>query len=252
MISFSSDKNLRGWHGFDVWQHMLMPNQTQGKGGIFYWHSSLELRSHFTLSIVSYEWVCQLPITPCRPRKVKPLVILKIPLWGTFLVINTLRPRQNGRHFAEDIFKRIFMNKNVRISINISLKFVPKGLINNIPALVQIMAWCRPGDKPLSEPMMVNLLTHICVTRPQWVKIMALLIRHRETFPEHKHFLRVILVICQHQYLINNTLFIPGIINAFINSLVQIMAWHLVAAKPLSEPVVECCRYDPQELTSVK
>ena len=31
------------------------------------------------------------------------------------------------------------------------------------------MAWHRPGDKPLSEPMMVNLLTHICVTRAQWV-----------------------------------------------------------------------------------
>ena len=34
----------------------------------------------------------------------------------------------------------------------ISMKFVPKGPINNIPALVQIMAWRRPGDKPLSEP----------------------------------------------------------------------------------------------------
>ena len=83
--------------------------------------------------------------------------------------LNTLRPRQNGRHFADDTFKHIFMNENVRISINISLKFVPKGLINNIHALVQTMAWRRPGDKPLSEPMMVNLLTHICVTRPQWV-----------------------------------------------------------------------------------
>ena len=55
--------------------------------------------------------------------------------------------------------------------IQISLKFVPKGLINNIPAFVQIMAWRRPGDKPLSEPMMVSLLTHICVTRPQWVNL---------------------------------------------------------------------------------
>ena len=53
--------------------------------------------------------------------------------------------------------------------IEISLKFVPKGLINNIPALVQKMAWRHPGDKPLSEPMMEGLLTHICVTRPQWV-----------------------------------------------------------------------------------
>ena len=81
---------------------------------------------------------------------------------------NTLRPRQHGRHFADDTFKRIFLNENVRIPIEISLKFVHKGPINNIPALVQIMACRRPGDKPLSEPMLVGSLTHICVTRPQW------------------------------------------------------------------------------------
>ena len=70
--------------------------------------------------------------------------------------INPLRPRQNGRHFADDTLNRIFLNENVKISIKISLKFVPWGPINNIPALVQIMAWRRPGDKPLSEPMMVS------------------------------------------------------------------------------------------------
>ena len=59
---------------------------------------------------------------------------------------------------------------NVWIPIEISLKFVPKSPINNIPALVQIMAWRCSGNKPLSEPMMVRLPTHICVTRPQWVK----------------------------------------------------------------------------------
>ena len=83
--------------------------------------------------------------------------------------LNTLRPRRNEQHFADDIFKRIFFNENVWISIKISLKFVSKGSINNIPALVQIMAWRRSGDKPLSEPMMVSLPTHICVMRPQWV-----------------------------------------------------------------------------------
>ena len=83
--------------------------------------------------------------------------------------VNTLRPRQNGRRFADDTFKRIFWNENVRILITISLKFIPKGPINNNPALVQIMSWRCPGDKPLSEPMMVSYLTHICVTRPQWV-----------------------------------------------------------------------------------
>ena len=72
---------------------------------------------------------------------------------------NTLRPRQNGRHFADDIFKGISLNSNVWIPINFSLKFVTKSPINNIPELVQIMAWRRPGDKPLSEPMVVCLLT---------------------------------------------------------------------------------------------
>ena len=74
---------------------------------------------------------------------------------------NTLRPRQNGRHFADDPFKCIILSETVRISINISLKFVPKGQINNIPSLVQIMAWRRPGDKPLSEPMMVRLPSYM-------------------------------------------------------------------------------------------
>ena len=44
-----------------------------------------------------------------------------------------------------------------------SFKFVPKIPINNIPALVQIMAFRLVGTKPLSEPMMVSLLMHIHV-----------------------------------------------------------------------------------------
>ena len=84
-------------------------------------------------------------------------------------ILNTLRPRQNGRHFADNIFKCIFLNENVWIGIKNSLKFVPKGAINNIPTLLQIMAWRRSGDKPLSESMLVSLPTHICIIRPQWV-----------------------------------------------------------------------------------
>ena len=64
-------------------------------------------------------------------------------------------------------FSNAVFNENIQISINISLKFVSKGPINNIPSLVQIMAWRRPGDKQIYEPMMVSLLTHICVTWPQ-------------------------------------------------------------------------------------
>ena len=83
--------------------------------------------------------------------------------------LNTLRPGLDGRYFGDDVLKCIFLNEIVWISLKISLKFVPKGPINNITALVQIMACSRPCDKPLSEPMLVFVPTHICVTWSQWV-----------------------------------------------------------------------------------
>ena len=69
---------------------------------------------------------------------------------------NTLKSRQNGCHFPDYICKWIFLNENISIAIKISLKFVLKGPINNIPALVQIMDWRRSGEKLLSEPIMVS------------------------------------------------------------------------------------------------
>ena len=81
-----------------------------------------------------------------------------------------LRPRQNGRHLPDVILKCIFLNENGWISLNFLLKFISNVPTDNIPILVQIMARRLPGDKPLSERMMVILLTHICVARPQWVK----------------------------------------------------------------------------------
>ena len=72
--------------------------------------------------------------------------------------------------FQKTLSKCIFFSKNVLILLRISLRFVPNGPINNIPALFQIIAWRRPGDKPLSKPMVVGLLAHICDTRSQWVK----------------------------------------------------------------------------------
>ena len=111
--------------------------------------------------------------TPFRGGKLSPIdpPYKSSVLRGSIFIdiLNTLRPGQDGCQFPDDIFKYIFLNENTWISIAISLKFVLSGPINNIPALVQIMAWRRPGDKPLSEPMILSLPTHICVTRPQWV-----------------------------------------------------------------------------------
>ena len=102
-----------------------------------------------------------------------PIILLTGPweVWLSYRDFNTLRPRQDDQHFTDDIFNCIFLSENAWISINISLKFVPKGPINIIPILVQMMAWRRPGDKPSSEPIMVNLLKHICVIRPKCVNV---------------------------------------------------------------------------------
>ena len=70
--------------------------------------------------------------------------------------VNSSPPGQNGRHFADDIFKRIFLNGNVRISIKFWLKFVPKSPIDNKSALVQVMACRLFGVKPLPEPMLIQ------------------------------------------------------------------------------------------------
>ena len=56
-----------------------------------------------------------------------------------------LRPKQNVRHFTDDIFKCIILIENVWISIKVLLTFVPNGPIDNTEALVQIMAWRWPA-----------------------------------------------------------------------------------------------------------
>ena len=196
--------------------------------------------------------------------------------------INPLRLRQNYRHLADDIFICILLNENVRILLDISLKFVQ---INNIPALVQIMAWRRPGDKPLSETMTVTLLMHIFITRPQWVKhyvvffqkiwlmwfqctfemflwsyeLLGSYISNAHCYSNHSNILTIasdtmvssIFMIafeavvgwCKSLEVKHQCLTHMWI----LLSLVQIMACCLFAAKPLPEPVLTICQMDPTE-----
>ena len=103
----------------------------------------------------------------CMPNSARPspgtMMTTNSYMLSSHSNINTLRPRQCFQMNFLD-WKYMNFDKN-------SIEVVPRDPISNIPALAQIMAWRRPGDKPLSEPMTVSLLTHICVTRPQWVKI---------------------------------------------------------------------------------
>ena len=59
---------------------------------------------------------------------------------------------------ADEIFKSIILNENVRISTQIPLKFVPKGSIDTKPALVQVMDWRRIGNKPLPEAKLTQFI----------------------------------------------------------------------------------------------
>ena len=61
--------------------------------------------------------------------------------------------------YADDIFNCMFLNENDRILIQISLKYVPRSLISNKPALVQVMAWRRSGNKPLLPGQMQTRFT---------------------------------------------------------------------------------------------
>ena len=87
--------------------------------------------------------------------------------YSTCSQLTKFRPIQNDRHIADDIFNDIFLDENC---INSDVNFidvVPKGPINIILPLVQIMAWRRRGDKPLSGPVMLYLLRHKCGTQPK-------------------------------------------------------------------------------------
>ena len=84
-------------------------------------------------------------------------------------VVNSSPAEQKGHHFADDNFKRIFVNEMFFISMWISMKLVSKGPIHDIPALVQIMAWRRPGDKPLSEPMLAQFTNAYMRHKGGWI-----------------------------------------------------------------------------------
>ena len=94
--------------------------------------------------------------------------------------VETKWPPFCRRHFQT----YIFWNENFGIFIQVALKFVPKGSVNNNPALVLMMEWCRTDDEPLSEPVMViNGLVYVrhwwVYMRHWWVKLLITCLRPR-------------------------------------------------------------------------
>ena len=141
------------------WKHLISPAKLTSQFLTVY---LVTVHLIFTIKDLLLPWITdQFSVEQSRNFVHRRLVIWKglLTHWG----------QDKMDVILQTTFSRAFSEMNVWIPIKISLKFVPKGTINNIPALVYIMAWHRSGDKPLSEPMVVNILTLICIPRPQWV-----------------------------------------------------------------------------------
>ena len=114
---------------------------------------------------VEDHYACYLLVLMFRPYKplkyilgLKDAVSLMFHWSSARLYLNSSPPGQNGRHFADDIFRCVFVNEKSCILIRISLNFVPKGPIDNNPALVQIMS------VHYLNQCLLDSLMHICIT----------------------------------------------------------------------------------------
>ena len=100
-----------------------------GLSGYIAPYAATEIIFKFCLASYMLNWACQ-------PVEHWPLLRL-LNLIPTHLV-NVCHPGQHGCHFADTIFRCIFMNEKFCIAVQTSLKFVPKGLLDNNPALIQV------------------------------------------------------------------------------------------------------------------
>ena len=104
----------------------------------------------------------------CRPYMVSLWLCTRTTMANDMWFHNSSPSEKSGHLFADNIFRCILTNDKLCILIKISLKFVPKGPIDNNQALVQIMAWRQIGDKPLSEPMLTRFTDTYMVPKGRW------------------------------------------------------------------------------------
>ena len=90
-------------------------------------------------------------LNQCWPRSPKPYGVTR-PQW-----VNTFPLRQNWCPFTDGILELIFLYDNCWILVSTQEKCLPEGPINNKPVLVQTIAWHWIGDRPMSEPIMVEV-----------------------------------------------------------------------------------------------
>ena len=143
---------------------------------------------------------------------------------------NTLRPRQNGRHFPSDMFNCIFLNENVWISLKMSLKFVPEVRINNVAAFVQIMAWRPPVYWRIYASLGVKLVIYVSIICME-VKL----------FNEFFYIFSIISV--SHSiYCMTVTYHIHSLVAAIYNSSTRHILLLLFFHNPMALPFIYTCK----------
>ena len=142
------------WFGLQVTMSRYYYLVNHGKTSMFEYMHKCILMFKFNRCSISHSYNSR--TKPCRGvhRYLRP--------W--YIEAETRWPKFYRRHFWN-----AFFNENVCISFNISLKYVSNDPWNDISSLFWIMAWRWPGNMPLSEPLVISLMMHICVTRPQWI-----------------------------------------------------------------------------------
>ena len=90
-------------------------------------------------------------------------------IWTDEVLLTHLPLDKMAHTFADNIFKHIFFNENVRLPLQISLKFVPRGSNDNKSALVLVWLGAGPVTKRYLNQCWPDSPTHICGTRGRWV-----------------------------------------------------------------------------------
>ena len=164
MVIYLPKCGLR-WKYFEYRRHFTeVPKWKSGLGSNTFYQIQIQIQIHFFP-----EFQIQIQIQIHRQKSDQIQIQIQL-IKYKYKYKYTMRPRQNCRHFTDDIeFFCIVRRLFIHLYIQISLKIVSKGPIYNKPTLVQIMAWCWVGNKPLSDQWWPDLLMHKYITRPTWV-----------------------------------------------------------------------------------
>ena len=165
--TFSNNQRPSQWKSFNLsvcWCY-------HAPGFLLFKHSEHFKFWEFTPVIIVFQTTVLENLLSSMKYVLTGMGVLRINLENPKNTVSTLRLRQNGSHFTDNIFKCIFLTENVWISIKISLTFVAKDPIDDIPAFgsdnVFSPVWCQAIQRWLSLLMHMQSLRNLLYVTSQ-------------------------------------------------------------------------------------